>query len=191
MSVSSPKSRPQALPEILVRDVRESDIDFIQEIYSHHVRYGFSSFEEVPPDRNELWNRCGEILKRGLPYLVAERQGAVVGYAYAGPYRVRSAYRYTLEDSVYVDHRALRQGVGRTLLRVLIDRCAALGYRQMVAVIGDAGNSSSVAAHTAMGFRHAGRLPGIGFKLGRWVDIVLMQRALGPGGEAPPDDGPR
>jgi L-amino acid N-acyltransferase YncA len=186
MSVSSPKSRAQALPDIVVRDVREADMDSVQAIYSHHVLHGFSSFEEIPPDRAELSLRCADILKRGLPYLVAERGGEIVGYAYAGQYRARSAYRYTVEDSVYVDHNALRQGIGRTLLGVLIERCAALGYRQMIAVIGDAGKSSSIAAHAAMGFEQVGRLPGIGYKLGRWVDIVLMQRALGPGSTIPP-----
>ena len=139
----------------------------IEEIYGHHVRHGLASFEEVAPDLDELRRRRGELLARGLPYLVAELDGEVAGFAYAGPYRTRSAYRYTVEDSVYVDHRALRRGVGRALLRVLIERCTALGYRQMVAVIGDSGNDSSIGAHAAMGFLVAGRLPAIGFKLGR------------------------
>ncbi|HYB09134.1 MAG TPA: GNAT family N-acetyltransferase [Alphaproteobacteria bacterium] len=187
MNVSSPEPTAQAFPDILVRDVRGADMETIQGIYSHHVLHGYSSFEEVPPDRDELSARCAEILKRGLPYIVAERRGEIVGYAYAGQYRVRSAYRYTIEDSVYVDRNSLRQGIGRTLLRVLIERCRTLGYRQMIAVIGDAGQSSSVAAHMAMGFEQVGRLPSIGYKLGRWVDIVLMQRALGPGGTTPPE----
>lgn len=185
MSASSPG--PQPWPEILVRDAGEEDMARIQEIYGHHVLRGLASFEEVAPDLEEIRRRRGDLIARGLPYLVAELDGQVAGFAYAGPYRARSAYRYTVEDSVYVDHRALRRGVGRALLRVLIERCAALGYRQMVAVIGDSGNDSSIGAHAAMGFQVAGRLPAIGFKLGRWVDSVLMQRPLGPGAAALPE----
>lgn len=187
MSVPSPE--PQSWPQILVREAREDDMPVIQEIYSHHVRRGLSSFEEVAPDVDELLRRRAEVLKRGLPYLVAERDGEIVGFAYAGPYRTRSAYRYSVEDSVYVDHRALRQGVGRALLGVLIERCTALGYRQMIAVIGDSGNESSIGAHQAMGFREVGRLPAVGFKLRQWVDSVLMQRALGPGSSTAPAHG--
>jgi len=169
-----------------VRAARDEDMAVVQEIYSYHVRLGLASFEEVAPDVDELLRRRAEVVKRSLPYLLAEIEGTVAGFAYAGPYRNRSAYRYTVEDSVYVDHRFLRRGVGRALLRVLIERCTALGYRQMIAVIGDSGNENSIGAHKAMGFVEVGRLPAIGFKLGRWVDSILMQRALGPGAATPP-----
>lgn len=184
MSAASPQ--PQARLDISVREAREEDMAAVQEIYGYHVRRGLASFEEVAPDLEELLRRRAEVLKRGLPYLVAELEGRIVAFAYAGPYRTRTAYRYTVEDSVYVDHRALRRGVGRALLAVLIERCTALGYRQMVAVIGDSGNESSIAAHAAMGFQEVGRLPAIGYKLGQWVDSVIMQRALGSGASAPP-----
>ena len=170
-----------------VRDSREEDLPIIREIYAHHVAYGFGTFEEEPPDLAELSRRRAEVLSRGLPHLVAEAEGAVQGFAYAGPYRSRSAYRFTLEDSVYVAPAALRRGLGRSLLAELIARCAALGYRQMVAVIGDSGNERSIGVHRALGFDEVGRLPAIGFKLGRWIDIVLMQRALGPGQTTQPD----
>jgi L-amino acid N-acyltransferase YncA len=179
--MSTPLPGPQPRSPILVREARESDMPAVEAIYRYHVTSGLASFEEVAPDLEELMHRRAEVLKRGLPYLVAERDGRIVGYAYAGPYRTRSAYRHTVEDSVYVDHQALRQGVGRALIAVLIERCAALGYRQMVAVIGDSGNDSSIGAHAALGFREVGRLPAVGFKLGRWVDSVIMQRPLGPG----------
>jgi len=179
MSVPSPQ--PQARPSVRVRDAREADMAAVQDIYAYHVRRGLASFEEAAPDIEELLRRRAEVLKRGLPYLVAELEGQIVGFAYAGPYRTRSAYRYTVEDSVYVDQAALRRGVGRALLAALIERCTALGYRQMVAVIGDSGNESSIRAHAAMGFREVGRLSAIGYKLDRWVDSVLMQRPLGPG----------
>lgn len=185
--MSAPLPEPSRRPEILVRDASNADLPCIQEIYGHHVRQGLASFEETTPDMEEIRRRRDDLLARGLPYLVAELDGRVAGFAYAGPYRTRSAYRYSVEDSVYVDHRALRRGVGRALLGVLIERCAALGYRQMVAVIGDSGNDSSIGAHAAMGFQEVGRLPAIGFKLGQWVDSVIMQRALGPGAAAPPD----
>jgi L-amino acid N-acyltransferase YncA len=170
-----------------VRDSREQDLPIVQEIYAHHVAYGFGSFEEEAPDLAELARRRTDVLARGLPHLVAETNGAVQGFAYAGPYRSRSAYRFTLEDSVYVAPAALRRGLGRALLAELLARCAVLGYRQMVAVIGDSGNERSIGVHRALGFAEVGRLPAIGFKLGRWVDIVLMQRALGPGQETLPD----
>ena len=185
--MSAPSPEPQPRPEVLVRDAREADLPRIQEIYGHHVRRGLASFEEVAPELDEIRRRRGDLIARGLPYLVAELDGQLAGFAYAGPYRTRSAYRYTIEDSVYVDHRALRRGVGRALLGVLIERCTALGYRQMVAVIGDSGNDGSIGAHAAMGFHEVGRLPAIGFKLGQWVDSVLMQRPLGPGAAAPPE----
>lgn len=172
---------------VVVRDSEPADIGAIREIYSHHVSHGFASFEEVPPDRVEMERRRAEILARGLPYLVATlpgsgpRDGHVAGYAYASPFRARSAYRFTLENSVYVAPDVQRLGVGRALLAALLPRCAALGYRQMIAVIGDSANHASIGLHEAAGFVEVGRLRAVGFKLGRWVDSVLMERALGPG----------
>ena len=125
--------------------------------------------------------RRRDILARGLPYLVAERSGRVLGYCYAGPYRTRSAYRFTVEDSIYIDQAEAGRGLGRALLAALLDRCTELGYRQMVAVIGGSDTWPSIRLHAALGFTRAGLLPAVGFKFGSWVDIVLMQRALGPG----------
>jgi len=155
-------------------------------LYAHHVLNGLASFEITPPDAAEIGRRRDEILARKLPYLVAELGESVAGYAYAAPYRARPAYRYTLEDSVYVDPAAARRGVGRALLGALVEACAALGYRQMIAVIGDSGNAASIGLHAACGFARIGVLPSVGFKHGRWVDSVLMQRALGPGDAAAP-----
>jgi L-amino acid N-acyltransferase YncA len=177
----------RARPEpIRLRAVVEGDLPAIERIYAHHVLNGFGSFEEVPPDLAELDRRRREVLGRGLPYFVAEGAKGVVGFSYAAPYRTRSAYRYTLEDSVYIAAEAIGQGHGRALLGRLVERCAELGYRQMVAVIGDSANAASIGLHQALGFAPAGRLAAVGFKRGRWIDSVLMQRALGPGSERPP-----
>jgi L-amino acid N-acyltransferase YncA len=170
-----------------IRPVGEADFDAIQRIYAHHVLHGLASFEEAPPDKTELTRRWRAIVDIGLPYLcAADRGGILVGYAYAGPYRPRSAYRFTVEDSVYVAPGAGGQGIGRSLLRQLIDTCTGLGKRQMIAVIGDSGNAASIALHRACGFELTGTFKGIGFKHGRWVDSVLMQRALGPGSATKP-----
>lgn len=166
---------------IVVRDSAESDIPSIHAIYSHHVLHGLASFEEAPPDLAEIARRRAEIVGRALPHLVATRESAIVGYAYAGPFRPRSAYRYTLEDSIYVSPDAQRLGIGRHLLAELLHRSAAAGYRQVVAVIGDSANHASIGLHAAMGFAQVGCLRSVGFKFGRWVDSVLMERALGPG----------
>lgn len=162
-----------------VRDSTDADLPAVHEIYAHHVRHGLASFELEPPDLDEMARRRGELIARGLPHIVADCDGAVVGFAYAGPYRPRPAYRHALEDSVYVSPDAMRRGAGRALLAALVDRCTALGYRQMVAVIGDSGNTPSIALHEALGFRRAGLLRGVGYKLDRWVDIVILQRPLG------------
>jgi phosphinothricin acetyltransferase len=171
---------------VLVRDAGDSDLAAIHAIYTHHVQNGLGSFEEIPPDLTEMARRRAEVLSRRLPYLAAEIDGRLVGYAYAGPYRPRSAYRFSVEDSVYVAPDIHRRGVARALLAELIARCTALGYRQMIAVIGDSANRGSIGLHASMGFREAGRLHAIGFKLGRWVDSVLMQRMLGPGDSSQP-----
>jgi phosphinothricin acetyltransferase len=175
--------RDQDAATITVRDSRDDDLAAIAEIYAYHVTHGFGSFEETPPSVEELRRRRSEISARGLPYLVAseEADGPVLGYAYASPYRARSAYRFSIEDSIYVAPGAARRGIGRTLLTALIERATALGYRQMVAVIGDSGNLGSIGLHRALGFTQVGKLSSIGFKKGRWVDGILMQRALGEG----------
>lgn len=164
----------------LVRPAEAADIARIQAIYAHHVLTGTASFEEVPPDIAEMGARRHLLVECRLPYLVAERGGTVLGFAYAAPFRPRSAYRYTLEDSIYVHPEATGQGVGRLLLDDLITRVGALGYRQMIAVIGDAANTSSIALHAGFGFVEAGRLQSAGYKFGRWLDVVFMQKALAP-----------
>lgn len=165
-----------------VREAAKADIPAIARIYAHHVRHGLASFEDEPPDADEMSRRHDAVLARGLPWLVAvDRAEIVRGYAYATPYRARSGYRYTLEDSIYVAPDSLRRGLGRTLLARLIERCERAGYRQMVAVIGDSANEASIGLHEGLGFARVGLLPSVGFKQGRWVDCVLMQRALGAG----------
>ena len=170
-------------PTISIRAVEAADLEAIQAIYAHHVLHGLASFEEMPPDAAELTRRWRAIADAGLPYLCATggAAGPILGYAYAGPYRPRSAYRFSVEDSVYVAPGQAGRGVGRALLRRLIEICTDLGKRQMIAVIGDSGNAGSIGLHRACGFELTGTLRSIGFKHGRWVDSVLMQRALGSG----------
>ncbi len=172
------RARPNVRP--LIRPAEAPDMPQVQAIYAHHVLTGTASFEEVPPDIDEMAARRRMLVDRGLPYLVAERAGTVLGFAYAGPFRPRSAYRYTLEDSIYVHPTATGQGVGRLLLAELIARVGALGYRQMIAVIGDAANASSIALHAGFGFVEAGRLQSAGYKFDRWLDVVFMQKTLNP-----------
>jgi L-amino acid N-acyltransferase YncA len=162
-----------------IRDSREDDMAEVAAIYAHHVLYGAASFEEEPPALDEMTRRRADALDRGLPYLVAERDGRVVGYSYATPYRARSAYRFTIENSVYVANELGGAGIGRALLAALIARCEAGEWRQMVAVIGDSHNAASIGLHAKLGFRPIGTLRAVGFKFGRWVDSVLMQRELG------------
>jgi L-amino acid N-acyltransferase YncA len=171
---------------MIVRDATEHDIPAIQRIYAHHVLTGTASFEEETPSIEETVARRNEVVRRGLPYLIAELDGAVAGYAYAGPYRSRPAYRYTVESSIYVSHDQVRRGIGAALLPALITRCEAGPWRQLIAIIGDSGNAASIALHRRLGFRHVGTLHDVGWKLGRWLDSVIMQRALGVGRDAPP-----
>lgn len=173
---------------LTIRPSRDEDVPAIAALYAHHVRTGTASFEEIAPDAAEMMRRRAEILARGLPYLVAESSGRLAGYAYAGLYRSRSAYRFTLENSVYVDAGMARRGVGRALLVPLIETCEAAGYRRMVAVIGDSANHGSIGLHSACGFRPVGVMPAVGFKFGRWIDCVLMERPLGPGSTTLPTE---
>ncbi len=159
----------------------------IQAIYAHHVDHGLASFEEIPPDLAEISRRRDVARDHDLPYLVAERDGVVRGFAYASPFRNRPAYRYTIEDSVYVAPDALGTGIGSALLSVLIERCTKRGFRQMVAVIGDSANQASIELHAKHGFLQSGLMPAVGFKFGRWVDSVRMQRPLGAGDTTLPE----
>jgi L-amino acid N-acyltransferase YncA len=169
-----------------LRPAAPADIPAIHSIYAHHVLNGLASFEETPPSEEELLRRYREITGGGLPYLVAEHAGVVAGYGYCSLYRARSAYRYTLEDSVYVRQDMLGRGIGSALLGELIRRCEGLGYRQIIAVIGDSANAGSIGVHASHGFLRAGTLRSTGFKFGRWVDSVIMQRPLGAGDSEKP-----
>jgi phosphinothricin acetyltransferase len=166
---------------MLIRSASTADFAAIQSIYSHHVLHGLASFEETPPMVQEMGRRYGEAISRGLPYLVAEESGEVLGYGYCTPYRTRSAYRYSLEDSVYVREGQHRKGIGKTILAALIERSEQLGYRQLIAIIGDSAQAPSIGLHASLGFLRAGTLRSVGFKFGRWVDTVIMQRPLGSG----------
>ncbi|SOY40944.1 GNAT family N-acetyltransferase [Cupriavidus taiwanensis] len=174
----------QPRPAFTLRDATRADIAAIHAIYAHHVQHGRASFEEVPPGVDEMQLRFAEVRRKGLPYLVAERDGEVLGYAYASAYRARSAYRFAIEDSIYIDHRHVGEGLGQALLAELIARCETGPWRQMVAVIAcTAGGegAGSIAVHERLGFRTVGRLEAVGFKHGQWIDTVLMQRVLGAG----------
>jgi L-amino acid N-acyltransferase YncA len=169
-----------------VRTAAADDIAAIQPIYARHVRHGLASFEVEPPSLEEMRRRFDAIADAGYPYLVATEGEAVLGYAYASAYRTRPAYRHTVEDSVYVAAAQLGRGIGRRLLTRLIEECVQRGYRQMLAVIGDSGNAASIELHRACGFVHCGTLRSVGFKFGRWVDSVIMQRELGESDRTPP-----
>jgi L-amino acid N-acyltransferase YncA len=176
MSATMPRVRPAA----------EDDIAAIARIYGHHVVHGLASFEETPPTTDEMARRRADIVARGYPYLVAVAGDEVLGYAYCSQYRPRSGYRHSVEDSIYVAPGRGGAGIGSLLLAPLIDAATALGARQMIAVIGDSANQASVRLHARFGFRMAGTLEAVGFKLGRWVDSVLMQRPLGSGSSTLP-----
>jgi len=178
---------PSLEPGIVVRNATEADVTTIHTIYAHEVLHGLATFEETPPTANELLSRRENVLNLGLPYLAAELNGRIVGYSYATAYRPRPAYRNTIEDSVYVADGMQGRGVGGALLAALISRCETGPWRQMIAVIGDSGNAGSIALHERLGFRQVGSLEAVGFKLGRWVDTVLMQRPLGAGSSASPE----
>jgi L-amino acid N-acyltransferase YncA len=171
---------------LTIRPATTGDIAAITRIYAHAVEHGTASFETEPPDQSEMARRLQGLLAKGFPYIVAEMDAAVAGYAYAGPYRDRRAYDWAVEDSIYVAPELHRRGIGRLLLTHLIDAAAAAGFRQMLGVIGDSANTGSIAVHAALGFRHIGTFQCIGFKHGRWLDTVLMQRTLGSGAATPP-----
>ena len=174
------------MTDLVLRAADPADIPAITTIYAHAVRFGTASFEIAPPDRTEMARRYQALRAGGYPYLVAEHDSEVVGYAYAGPYRDRPAYRWSVEDSIYVAPQSQRGGIGRALLTALIDEAERSGFRQMIAVIGDTANTASIELHRAAGFRMVGTFDNVGFKFGRWLDSVLMQRPLGKGATSVP-----
>jgi len=165
---------------VTIRDATPADIPAIHSIYSHHVMHGLASFEEVPPTVEEMRSRFEAVVGGGKPYIVAEAHGRIAGYGYASTYRPRTAYRYTVENSIYIDERSRGQGVGTALLEELVARCRRGPWRQMLAVIGDSGNVASIGVHHKAGFRQVGLLERVGYKHGRWVDSVVMQLELSP-----------
>jgi len=169
------------MPPPDIRPATEADLPAVTDIYEHAVRHGTATFELIPPDLAEMTRRFKSLMDGGFPYLVATLDGGVVGYAYAGPYRPRPAYRFTVENSVYLRPSIHRRGIGLQLLQRLIAECEARGYRQMIAVIGDSANAGSIGVHERCGFAMIGTHPNVGFKFGRWLDTVMMQRALGEG----------
>ena len=169
-----------------IRPASPADIPAIAKIYAHAVEHGTASFEYKPPDETEMMRRFDALVAGKFPYVVAEQDGAILGYAYAGPYRTRAAYRWTVEDSIYIDPQAQRRGIGRALIERIIADSEAGGFRQMIAVIGDSAQTASIALHRAAGFQMVGTHENVGFKFGRWLDSVLMQRALGAGAARAP-----
>lgn len=172
---------------MIIRDLEDADVAAVTAIYGRAVLEGLGTFARVPPAAEEMARRVAGVRAHALPYLVADSGGEVLAYAYASLFRPRWGYRFTVEDSVYVAPTAQGRGLGRALLAELIGRCEAMGFRQMLAVIGDSGNAASIGLHRALGFADAGLARSVGHKQGRWVDIVIMQRPLGHGDDAPPD----
>ncbi|HEY1797617.1 MAG TPA: GNAT family N-acetyltransferase [Stellaceae bacterium] len=170
-----------------IRPSTEADVQAVQAIYAYHVLHGVASFEFEPPDVEEMRRRREAVMERGFPYLVAELDGEIVAYAYAGPYRTRPGYCYSCENSIYIRHGFEGRGIGKALLAPLIAGCEAMGMRRMIAVIGDSANHASINLHKSLGFEMAGNLRSVGFKFGRWLDSVFMQRALGSGDGNPPE----
>ena len=174
------------MPSVTIRPATPADIPAITRIYEHAVSHGTASFELEAPDEAEMLRRMRALVDDGFPYIAAEVDGLLAGYAYAGPYRPRPAYRFSVEDSIYIDPSAQRRGVGRALLEHLIEACERRGFRQMVAVIGDSAQTPSIELHRAAGFRMVGTVENVGYKFDRWLDSVVMQRALGPGATTQP-----
>ena len=181
-------SQTSALSPLILRNSTDADLPAVQAIYAQAVLEGTGTFETEVPTVEEMARRRAEVLGRQLPWLVAERDGQILGYAYANYFRPRLAYRFCVEDSIYLAPAAQGQGVGRLLLAELIARCEAAGARQMLAVIGDSANAGSIGVHAALGFTHTGVLKASGWKFDRWLDVVLMQRSLGTGDSTPASD---
>jgi L-amino acid N-acyltransferase YncA len=174
------------MPSLEIRPALEADLPSITEIYAHEVSVGTATFELVPPDLAEMTRRFKALMDGGFPYLVAELDGSIAGYAYVSSYRPRPAYRFTVENSVYLRPAIHRRGIGRQLLERLIAECERRGFRQMIAVIGDSANVASIGAHARCGFQMIGTHPSVGLKFGRWLDTVMMQRELGEGAKTVP-----
>lgn len=174
--------------DLIIRAATLDDAPFIHGIYSDSVLHGTASWELEPPDADEMRRRMGAVLEAGYPYFVAEHAGGIAGYTYASSYRPRPGYRFLVENSIYVHREHRQRGIARQLMTTLIDACTACGYRQMIAVIGDSENASSIELHRRLGFRQVGLLPSIGFKFGRWLDCVLMQRPLFDGDSGCPQE---
>jgi L-amino acid N-acyltransferase YncA len=176
-----------ALAPVTIRACGAADIGAITAIYAHYVRTSLATFDEIVPTEADMAQRRADAHAAALPFLTAaDSHGMVLGFAYAGYYRPRAAYRFTLEDSIYVGAEMTRRGIGRALLTRLIEQCAAAGFRQLVAVVGDSANAASIGLHESVGFARVGLMPAVGFKRGRWVDSVMMQRRLGDGSATPP-----
>jgi len=173
----------------LIRPSRESDVPQIAAIYAHHVQNGTGSFETVPPTQDEMAARRADVLAKGLPYIVMEDDGRVIGYAYCQSFKPRPAYRFSAEDSIYLHKDAAGRGLGKKLLAELIAQAEAIGLRKLIAVIGDSGNTGSIGVHTALGFTRIGIIQSCGWKFGRWLDIVMMERSIGAGNSTPPEAG--
>lgn len=175
------------MSDLVLRAARPYDAKAIAAIYAHHVLHGFGTFENVPPSPDQMAERMAAILKYGLPYTVALRDDQILAYAYASPFRLRAAYRYTVEDSIYVAPDAVGTGIGKALLSRVLDACTVLGLRQVIAVIGDSENAGSIGLHKALGFEMMTTLTGVGYKHGRWVNSVWMQKPLNGGTVTAPD----
>jgi len=177
----------RGMSSVSIRPAAPADVPVITRIYAHSVRTSTATFELEPPDEAEMARRMQALFDGGYPYIAAEIGGAMAGYAYAGSYRPRPAYRFSVEDSIYVDPDSQRRGVGRVLLEHLIAECERRGFRQMIAVIGDSAQTPSIELHRALGFRMIGNIENVGYKFDRWLDSVLMQRPLGPGATTKPE----
>jgi L-amino acid N-acyltransferase YncA len=171
----------------LIRPSRDADLSAITAIYAHHVLHGTGTFETTPPTEAEMAQRQADVAGRGLPWLVLEDEGQVLGYTYCQWFKPRPAYRFSAEDSIYLAPQASGRGLGRLLLQALCEEAQARGVRKLIAVIGDSGNAASIGVHTAAGFTHAGLIRSCGWKFGRWLDIVLMEKPLGTGDTTPPE----
>jgi phosphinothricin acetyltransferase len=182
----TPATTTNAERRLTIRPSEARDVPAIAAIYAHHVRFGTASFETEPPSVEDTMRRRAAIVDTGHPYLVADMSGEVLGYAYAGTYRPRAAYRNTVENSIYLHPDRVGRGIGKRLLPALIAACEAGGYRQMVAVVGDSSNQASIRLHQRCGFRLVGTLESVGYKLGRWLDSVFLQLTLGRGDSTPP-----
>lgn len=177
---------PCPTPEYLLRHALAADMPTVTQIYAHHVLHGTGTFETQPPTEQDMRQRWADVLGKGLPWLCAEQDGEVVGFAYANWFRPREAFRFCVEDSIYLAPQAQGKGLGRALLLELMQQCEALGMRKMVAVVGDSSNLSSIGLHQAMGFSPVATLPSCGWKHNRWLDIVILERWLGTGDQTPP-----